>query len=141
MFFTVIGSCLYILGGGRGPPRAVVIFSLLNLDEEKVDFLTVPRSDSGFLSTIVEPSCKKEGDKNERRTSEKENRGGEVQGSRWCTCSMHRGTSPPPPYPRTLPIRPGDSGESPPLPPPPICNYCSFQRLQSIFPTPFRRRS
>ena len=49
-----------------------------------------------------------------------------------------------PPSPRVLPIRSGEGGtaDSPPLsPPPPISNYCSFQRLRRIIVTASRWRS
>jgi hypothetical protein len=47
-----------------------------------------------FLSTTVKPSYEKEGDKKERK-QEKRGQRREIQGSRWCTCSMYRGVPPP----------------------------------------------
>jgi hypothetical protein len=66
-----------------------------------------------------------------------------IQSSRWCRYSMHRGAPPPfSMHPTYLAKWGRHSGKSPPpLPPPPISNYCSFQRLQRIFMTASRRRS
>jgi hypothetical protein len=47
-----------------------------------------------FLSTPIELGFEKEGDKKNRKQAKRGLRR-EIQGSRWCRCSTHRGVSPP----------------------------------------------
>jgi hypothetical protein len=111
-------------------PQIFLILFILNADRKvKVKFViydfhlpnilmlySVPRMDSGFLSTTFELSCEKEGDGEKKRIVEKITRK-EGPGLRRHAYGMPCRTSPPP----HLLIRAGGRGtaESPPPPPPP----------------------